>query len=89
VTTFYDQLASAYASIREYQTEPYAEATRKELAEVLLEQIKQLCTPHKLDPKKLTALKNGIREYQDCLFVCLTKEGIQLTTTEKNEILES
>jgi hypothetical protein len=76
VTRFYRNLASIYAAIRTYQEQPFDETKRKEQAKHLLEQTKQLCTPHKLDPKKLTALKVGILGYQDCLFVCLTVDGI-------------
>jgi transposase len=76
VTKFYRQLAAIYASIRTYQEEPFDETKRKTQADTLLEQTKQLCRPHMLDPKKLTDLKAGILEYQDCLFVCLTTDGI-------------
>jgi hypothetical protein len=76
VTRFYQNLAAVYATIREHQGEPFDEATRKEQARQLLEQTSQLCQPHQLDPKKLTDLKAGILEYQDCLFICLTVDGI-------------
>lgn len=76
VTKFYQNLASIYAAIRDYQEEPFDGTKRKEQADQLLEQTKQLCQPHKLDPKKLTDLKAGILEYQDCLFICLTIDGI-------------
>jgi transposase len=76
VTKFYQQLAAIYTSIRTYQEEPFDETKRKNQADTVLEQTKQLCRPHKLDPKKLTDLKAGILEYQDCLFVCLTTDGI-------------
>ncbi len=76
VTKFYRQLAAIYGAIRTYQDEPFDAATRQAQAEALLEQTRQLCQPHKLDPKKLTDLKAGILEYQDCLFVCLTVDGI-------------
>jgi hypothetical protein len=76
VTKFYQSLASTYAAIRAYQDEPFDEVKRREQADQLLEQTKQLCQPHKLDPKKLADLKAGILEYQDCLFVCLTVDGI-------------
>lgn len=76
VTRFYENLAAIYGTIRNYQEEPFDEARRKEQADQLLGRIKLLCAPHKLDPKKLTNLKAGILEYQDCLFVCLTTEGI-------------
>jgi hypothetical protein len=72
VTRFYQQLAAIYASIRAYQAEPFDETKRRTQADALLEQTKQLCSPHRLDPKKLTDLKAGILEYQDCLFICLT-----------------
>lgn len=76
VTKFYEQLATIYSMIRDYQNEPFDEAKRQEQAEVLLEQTKKLCTPHALDPKKLANLKAGILEYQDCLFICLTVDNI-------------
>lgn len=76
VTKFYQQLAAIYATIRACQHEVFDASKRQAQAEALLEQTKQLCQPHKLDPKKLTDLKAGILEYQDCLFVCLTNEGI-------------
>jgi transposase len=76
VTKFYDQLASIYADIRKYQAEPFDEAKRQEQADKLLEQTKMLCKPHRLDPKKLQDLKSGILKYQDCLFLCLTVDGI-------------
>jgi len=76
VTEFYQNLAAVYAAIRDYQTEPFDGVKRKEQAALLLERTKRLCIPHRLDPKKLTDLKAGILEYQDCLFVCLTMDGI-------------
>ena len=76
VTAFYQGLASIYADIRAYQVEPFDETIRKAQADSLLEQVKQLCRPHTLDPQKLANLKAGILEYQDCLFLCLTIAGI-------------
>jgi len=76
VTSFYRHLASLYANIRAYQAEPFDEVKRRTQANQLLEQTKQLCQPHALDPKKLSGLKAGILEYQDCLFLCLTIDGI-------------
>lgn len=76
VTKFYQDLATIYAGIRAYQEEPFDEAIRVAQADKLLKQTEQLCQPHKLDPKKLTDLKAGILEYQDCLFICLTVDGI-------------
>jgi len=76
VIKFYQNLAVIYATIRDYQDEPFDETTRQRQASELLEQTKRLCMPHKLDPKKLTDLKAGILEYQDCLFICLTVDGI-------------
>lgn len=75
-TRFYEQLATIYAAIRQYQTESFNKPKRQEQAKQLLEQITRLCQPHKLDPKKLVDLKAGILEYQDCLFVCLTTRNI-------------
>jgi transposase len=76
VTKFYNGLATIYGLIRHYQAEPFDEVKRQKQAEDLLEQIKQLCVPHTLDPKKLVDLKAGILEYQNCLFLCLTIDGI-------------
>jgi Transposase IS66 family len=76
VTRFYQKLATIYAAIRDYQAEPFDAAKRKDQADQLLVQIKQVCKPHSLDPRKLTNLKAGILEYQDCLLVCLTVDGI-------------
>lgn len=76
VTQFYEQLAAIYATIREYQEQPFDEVKRQAQADQLLEQTTQLCQPHALDPKKLVDLKAGILEYQDCLFLCLTTPDI-------------
>ena len=76
VTTFYDQLAAIYTRIREIQAEPFDEAKRQTQASTLLMQTIDLCQPHNLDPRKLHDLKNGILEYRDCLFLCLTIAGI-------------
>ena len=76
IIRFYKGLAAIYAAIRLYQKEPFNEAKRKEQASQLLQQTEQLCTPHKLDPKKLSDLKAGILEYRGCLFICLTVDGI-------------
>lgn len=72
VTKYYQELATIYSCIRTYQAEPFVVATRQVQANVLLEQTKELCQPHALDPKELADLKAGILEYQDCLFVCLS-----------------
>ncbi|MGH9619551.1 MAG: IS66 family transposase [Bryobacteraceae bacterium] len=76
VTQFYSQLAAIYADIRAYQAELFDETRRQTQASELLAQTKELCRPHELDPKKLTDLKAGILEYRDCLFVCLTVDGV-------------
>lgn len=76
VAKFYDELAAIYATIRQYQTESYNKTRRQDQADALLEQIKLLCQPHKLDPKKLIDLKSGILDYRGCLFLCLTIDGI-------------
>lgn len=76
VAKFYQNLATTYSTIRSYQTEPFNVASRIVQVEDLLRHTKQLCQPHALDPKKLTNLKAGILEYQDCLFLCLTIDGI-------------
>lgn len=76
VTSFYQGLATIYATIRTTQAEPFNEITRQSQAKTLLLQTKQLCQPSHLDPKKLGSLKAGILEYQDSLFVCLTVDGI-------------
>jgi hypothetical protein len=76
VTKFYDGLSAIYAAIRQYKEEPFDQATRNAQAAELLTQVRELCVPHKIDLKKLTDLKAGILEYQDCLFLCLTIDGI-------------
>jgi len=76
VTKFYQQLAAIYAAIRTYKDELFDAAKRQTQANALLKQTKELCQPHDLDPKKLTDLKAGILEYRDCLFLCLTVDGI-------------
>lgn len=76
VNAYYRQLAAIYADIRMFQAQPFDEAARKQQAAILLERVKALCAPSSLDPKKLTNLKAGILEYQDCLFLCLTVDGI-------------
>jgi transposase len=76
VTRFYHQLAAVYAAIRTHKDESFDAAKRQTQADALLEQTRQLCTPHTRDPKKLADLKAGILEYQDRLFLCLTVDGI-------------
>jgi transposase len=76
VTRYYHALAAIYTSIRTYQTETFDQAARDYQASELLAQVTTLCQPSKLDPKKLTDLKAGILEYQNCLFLCLTVDGI-------------
>lgn len=76
VTTFYQGLSVIYAAIRQHQAEPFDETKRIQQAELLLKQTMAQCQPHRLDPKKLVDLKAGILEYRDCLFLCLTVEGI-------------
>lgn len=76
VTKFYQHLAGIYATIRAYQQESFDEVVRYTQADTLLDQTRQLCQAHKRDPKKLADLKAGILEYQDCLFICLTVDGI-------------
>lgn len=76
VTRFYQNLAAVYAAIREYKGEPFELTIRQQQADNLLGQVTNLCQPSPLDPKKLIDLKAGILEYQDCLFICLTADGI-------------
>ncbi len=76
VGNFYQALAGIYAAIREYQAEPFDGVRRKAQADKLLDQVTALCRPHTLDPKKPADLKAGMLEYGDCLFVCLTVDGI-------------
>ena len=76
VTKFYDGLAAIYMAIRDNKIETFDGVKRQNQAADLLKQVKQLCVPHSLDPKKLTDLKAGILEYQACLFLCLTIDGI-------------
>lgn len=76
VTRFYHRLAGIYHTIRDEQTRPFIQTVREQAAAQLLQQVTDLCQPNSLDPKKLARLKHGILEYQDCLFLCLTKPGI-------------
>lgn len=76
VVNFYQQLATIYGAIRDYKQETYDVVVRQTQANKLLEQITILCQPSDLDPKKLKDLKAGILEYQGCLFLCLTIDGI-------------
>ena len=76
VAYFYQQLATVYAAIRIYKEESFDIVKRQAQADELLERIKVLCQPSQLDPKKLSDLKAGTLEYQDCLFLCLTIDGI-------------
>lgn len=76
VAAYYAGLAAVYADIRAYQIEPFDASKRQVQTDELLERVTNLCQPHKLDPKKLTDLKAGILEYRDCLFLCLTIDGI-------------
>lgn len=76
VAGFYQNLAAIYAAIRTCQDERFVPDVRQAQAALLLERVKELCVPHLLDPKKLADLKAGILEYQTCLFLCLTVEGI-------------
>ena len=76
VNKFYQDLAAIYALIRIYQAEAFNALTRQAQAGQLLEQTKRLCQSSVLDPQKLTDLKAGILEYRDCLFLCLTIDGI-------------
>jgi transposase len=76
VNAYYQQLAAIYADIRTFQAQSFDEALREQQATVLLKRVKALCVPSSLDPKKLANLKAGILEYQDCLFLCLTVDGI-------------
>lgn len=87
VTTFYQELATIYASIRAYQAEPFDKTLRQVQAEQLLRQVTNLCQPQELDPKKLADLKAGILEYRDCLFLCLTIDGIPADNNKAEQAL--
>lgn len=76
VTQFYQNLAGVYASIRTFQSQPFDQPQRDLQTEQLLEQITKLCRPHSLDPKKLKDLKQGILDYQACLFICLRVDAV-------------
>jgi transposase len=76
VNAYYKTLAAIYADIRTYKAQPFDPEARNRQAAALLERVQKLCVPSDLDPKKLTALKAGILEYQDSLFLCLTVDGI-------------
>lgn len=70
---FYRSLNGIYALVRRYWAEPYDQITRTQQAAALLSGVAGLCQPDSKDPKQLQTVKQGILEYQDCLFVCLTE----------------
>lgn len=76
VRKFYQNLSKLYALLRKYQAEPFDALKRQLQAKQLLTATTQLCQPHALDPKKLANLKQGILDYQESLFICLTVDGI-------------
>ena len=76
VTKFHQEIASIYATVRQYKDCPFDAVKRTIQAKDLLTQVTALCQPSLLDPKKLTDLKAGILDYQACLFPCLTIDGI-------------
>ena len=76
VAKFYQNLAGIYATIRDYKGQPFDQVKRVQQTSDLLEEVQQICQPSPIDPKKLTNLKAGILEYQNCLFLCLTIDGI-------------
>jgi transposase len=76
VTKFYQDLGEIYANIRSYKDQPFDVVKRQTQATSLMKQTTGLCQPSPLDPEKLANLKTGILEYQDCLFLCLTIDGI-------------
>lgn len=86
---FYQALATVYAVIRNIQAEPFETTRRAIQAAALLKQVVNLCQSHRLDPKKLHDLKAGILEYQDCLFLCLTIDGIPADNNKAERALEN
>ena len=76
VKQFYFQVADIYTVLRQYLNEEFDEDARNTQAERLRKELLTISKPHALDLKKLTDLKLGIKEYIDCLTVCLTHEGI-------------
>ena len=76
VALFYRALAAIYDTLQQYQSEPFDQARRMAQATELLGRTTAICQAHTLDPKKLSSLKAGILEYQDCLFLCLSINGI-------------
>lgn len=76
VVAFYRRLSALYALVRHYHDTPFDPVDRQRQATDLLGHTIALCQPHRLDPKGLTDLKAGIRDYQDSLFVCLTIPGV-------------
>lgn len=76
VRAWYEAFSGIYAQVRQYHEQPYDVVQRQTQADELLEAVKDLCKPHRLDPKKLTDLKAGMLEYQNALFICLIQPGI-------------
>ena len=73
---WYSQFGIIYQQLRDYLKEPFDLAERDKCKKKLLKAVKKLCIGHKLDPKKLTDLKNLMLEYEHALFTCLEVEGI-------------
>ena len=84
---FYRQLTKIYRAIRKYQKQPFEQTERNKQATLLAEQIRRICKPHKLDCKKLTDLKAGILEYENCLFLCLTIDGVPADNNKAEQAL--
>ena len=76
VKQFHDSVEDIYSKLRQYLTEDFDQKIRNAYSKELKQELLRISRPNKLDPKKLTDLKAGIIEYLDCLFVCLTHEGI-------------
>ena len=76
VKQFHDSVEDIYTRLRQYLAEEFDQDTRANQTDKLKRELVKISRPHTLDPKKLTDLKTGIIEYLDCLFICLTHEGI-------------
>lgn len=87
VMAYYQELAAIYADIRARKEKPFEPNSRQQQAGRLLARVTKLCQLHPLDPKKLADLKSGILEYQNCLFLCLTIDGIPADNNQAERAL--
>ena len=73
---WYGHLCTVYQTMEDCRSQPFNETKRQHQTKRLLAQVRDLCQPHSLDPKKVRDLKNHILENKHALFTCLTVEGI-------------